>query len=174
MMNRRASWNDYFMGMACYVSSRSTCLKLQTGAVIVKNKKVISTGYNGSVQGAEHCDEYWHKQATDNNKCIEDFLQTDEFLTAHHEWAKFNELHGEANALSQAECNIIDAQMYSVYSPCIECAKMIFSRGISTVFYLHEYQRDRTGIDFLEKHNVPCIRLLENPLHKFHDDLLRR
>jgi dCMP deaminase len=91
------------------------------------------------------------------------FLKSDTFSKEHHTWSTRNEVHGEQNAiLYSARKNSAateGADMYTVYSPCINCAKVIAAAGIERVFYHDLYKRDTGGIDFLTKHGIQCERV---------------
>jgi len=125
---KRAPWDDYFMKIALQVATRSTCDRKNVGAVIVRDKTILSTGYNGSVRGMPHCDDVGH------------------FMEAGHCIAT---VHAEANAIIQAAKNgvaIDGADIYITASPCWNCFKLIANSGIKRVFY-HEFYRDTHVID---------------------------
>lgn len=149
-MSNSRSWNEHFMRVALLTARMSTCARIQTGAVVVKNKHIISTGHNGVCSGEMHCVDYWADKKTET------------FYEDHHKWSVINELHAEQNALIYAGKNgqsTIDADLYTVYSPCINCAKVIKSYDIKTVYYRNEYTRDSSGIDFLKKFKINCIKI---------------
>ena len=159
----RPSWNSLFMNIANNVAIRSTCFKLQTGAVLVSDNRIISIGYNGVCSGDEHCFDHWiqiWKKEKDKYKTIENFKKSDYFLREHHEWSKDKELHGETNCLMYAIKNGISTNnsiLYTVYSPCINCAKMTYQAGIKKVYYQNKY-KDLSGINFLQNHNIDVIQ----------------
>ena len=122
-MSDRASWETYFMNIAHEVATRSTCDRKHVGAVIVREKTILSTGYNGSVRGMHHCDEIGHEM--ENGHCV-------------------RTIHAEANAVVQAARNgvrIDDSEIYVTASPCYDCFKMIANAGISAIYY-GEFYRD--------------------------------
>lgn len=161
----RPSWQKWFTTQAEIVAHRSTCVKHQTGAVLVREGRyVIASGYNGVVEGAEHCCDYWwnvyQTKYKDKYLTFEDFLQSlEDFRLPHHEWATINELHGEQNCILVAAREGISTEgteMYTVYSPCINCAKVIKMAGIKKVYYCKLYQKDQRGLEFLKNCNIPC------------------
>ncbi|MCX6653392.1 MAG: dCMP deaminase family protein [Methanomassiliicoccales archaeon] len=122
--------NDaYFMSMAELVSSRSTCLRRQVGAVIVKEKRVLSTGYNGAPKGLKHCAEVG---------CIRQ--QNNVESGTRHELCRG--VHAEQNAVIQAAyfgVSIKDASIYTTNFPCVMCAKILINAGIREVVYRDDY-----------------------------------
>jgi len=159
----RISRKDWFMKFACVTSERSTCARIQTGAVLVKDDRIVSVGLNGSLPGDEHCCDYWYdKYSNDKNLDItwEEYLQTHEFKEQHHEWAISREFHAEANCILWSSKNgsaTKDTTMYTVFSPCLNCAKIILGAGIKEVYYKVLYERDQKGLELLQKHNIPCL-----------------
>ena len=120
---QRASWDEYFMNIAQQAATRSTCDRKHVGAVIVRDKTVLSTGYNGSIRGLPHCDDVGHMM--ENDHCVAT-------------------VHAEANAIIQAARNgtaIDGADIYITASPCWNCFKLIANSGIKRIFYL-EFYRD--------------------------------
>ena len=151
----RPDWDETFMEICEVLAKRSTCLRLQTASVIVKNHIIVSIGYNGVVSGQEHCCDYWKRNQED--KSLEEFLKTNAFSALHHNWSIVNELHGEMNAILFAGKHGISLEgstLYSIYSPCINCAKSILTSGITDVYYKHLYKRDTSGIEFLTARGV--------------------
>ena len=125
MSNQRASWNEYFMNVAEQVATRSTCDRKHVGAVIVRDKTILSTGYNGSLRGATHCDEVGHDM--ENGHCV-------------------RTVHAESNAVAQAAKNgvvLLDSDIYVTASPCLTCFKLVANSGIRTVFFKEFYRDER-------------------------------
>jgi dCMP deaminase len=117
----RQSWNHYFMSLANLVSTRSTCLRKQVGCVVVKDKTIISTGYNGSLPGEVHCDT--HNCFLQNNHCI-------------------RTIHAETNAINQAAKTgvcLSKAYIYCTTQPCWNCFKNIIQSGITHIYYEEPY-----------------------------------
>ncbi len=122
---RRASWDEYFMRIALQAATRSTCDRKHVGAVIVRDKIILSTGYNGSIRGLPHCDDVGHMM--ENGHCVAT-------------------VHAEANAIIQAARNgtaIDGADIYITASPCWNCFKLIANSGIRRIFYLEFYREDK-------------------------------
>ena len=134
----------------------STCIRTKVGAIIVKDGRIISTGWNGVPKGKDHCEHVFNfhpSLESGDNKT---------FLKVHHEFANENEIHAEENAIAYAARNGIktdDAEIYISISPCVFCAKLICASGIKKVFYAKEYDRDKTGIKFLKNNNIICEEL---------------
>jgi dCMP deaminase len=93
-------------------------------------------GYNGVPSEKKHCIDYWKETRGDN------YAETSNFLVDHHEWSLINELHAEMNAILQSEVSLKGTSLYTLYSPCIQCAKCIVSAKIKNVYYLYKYERD--------------------------------
>ena len=120
----RPSWDEYFMQMAELTAQRSTCLRRQVGAIIVKEKHIIATGYNGAPKGLPHCEEL--------GGCLREKLEIPS--GERHELCRA--LHAEQNAIIQAATlgqSIEGATIYITHQPCIICAKMIINAGISRI-----------------------------------------
>lgn len=123
----RASWEKYFMNIAREVATRSTCDRKMVGAVIVRDKSILSTGYNGSLRGLPHCDEVGHEM--ENDHCV-------------------RTIHAEANAIIQAArhgVRIDDSEIFVTASPCYSCFKMIANSGIRKIYYGEFYRDERIG-----------------------------
>jgi len=123
--SERVSWGTYFMNIAKEVATRSTCDRKYVGAVIVREKTILSTGYNGSIKGLPHCDEAGHEMVDDH--CI-------------------RTTHAEANAIVQAAKNGVEINQSEIYvtaSPCYNCFKLIANAGIKTIYYGEFYREDR-------------------------------
>lgn len=121
---KRKSWDDYFMTLANHIATRATCDRKHVGAVIVKDRIILSTGYNGSIRGAPHCDEVGHMM--EDGHCI-------------------RTVHAEANAIAQAAKtghNVNEATIYVSASPCWTCFKLLVNSGIKEVVF-GEFYRDR-------------------------------
>lgn len=141
----RVSWERYFMNLAIQAATRSTCPRKSVGAVIVRDKTVLSTGYNGSLRGAPHCTEVGCLM--ENDHCI-------------------RTVHAEANALVQAAHNGVrleGAEIYVTASPCFNCFKLIVNAGIRRVCY-GEFYRDDKVLRFADELGIEMVHLgLEEP-----------
>lgn len=128
-MTMRPNWDDYFMKITGVVAARSTCQKRKVGAIIVKDYRVLSTGYNGAPKGIKHCDIAG---------CLRKKLKVPS--GQRHELCRG--LHAEQNAIIQAAWHgvkIEGATMYSTYQPCIICVKMMINAGIKRLVYEGDY-----------------------------------
>jgi dCMP deaminase len=136
----RVSWDEYFMNIARVVSSRSTCDRKFVGSVIVRDKTILSTGYNGSIRGMPHCSEVGHMM--EDGHCVAT-------------------IHAETNAVLQAAKNgvsIDGATVYVTASPCWACFKMITNAGIRRIVY-GEFYRDSRIFDVAKQLNVELHHL---------------
>jgi len=125
MTNQRTNWNQYFIDVAYVVASRATCSRKHVGAVIVRDKRILSTGYNGSISGQPHCNDEGHM--LENNHCV-------------------RTIHAEMNAIAQAARSgvaIDNADIYVTASPCWNCFKVIINSGIKKIYYDEFYNDDR-------------------------------
>lgn len=133
--NERISRVDLYLGMASLISKRSTCFKKQVGCVIIKENRIISSGYNGVLS----------KEDPKNGLDEDGMTHT---------------VHAEANAIAFAAKHGIalnQSIIYCTLSPCEKCSELIIQSGITEVIYQEEY-RDRAGLDMLERHGVLCIK----------------
>ncbi len=148
---KRPDWDEYFMKLAALVAERSTCLRHNTGAIIVKGKRVLTTGYNGAARGMKDCLELG---------CLRDELNIPS--GTRHEICRA--IHAEQNTIIQAGLygiNIDGATMFSTHTPCMICAKMIVNAGIKEVVSYQEYA-DEEARKFLEKSGVK-LRKISKP-----------
>lgn len=126
---KRPSWDEYFLGIARLVATRSTCLRRQVGAVVVKNKQILATGYNGAPSGLEHCDKVG---------CMREQMKIPS--GQRHELCRA--LHAEQNAFLQAArhgISVDGATLYITNQPCSICAKMIINAGIGKIIIEGDY-----------------------------------
>ncbi|MDD5606095.1 MAG: cytidine/deoxycytidylate deaminase family protein [Patescibacteria group bacterium] len=126
----RPTWDDYFFGIMQSVASRATCDRGRSGAVIVKNKQILVTGYVGSPKGLPHCDDVGHE--------FKDTIHEDGHVSKHC----VRTIHAEQNAICQAaKCGIAveGATLYCRMTPCYTCAKIIINAGIARVAVLKDY-----------------------------------
>jgi len=125
----RPSWDEYFMSIAVQVSGRSTCLRRQTGAVLVKDKRILATGYNGVPSGLAHCEQVG---------CLREQRQI--ASGSHHELCRG--IHAEQNAVIQAAKHgiaIDGSSVYSTHQPCVLCAKILLNAGVRDIVYRDPY-----------------------------------
>ena len=145
----RPSWDQYFMDIARTVAARSNCMKRQVAAVIVSDRRIISTGYNGTPRGVKNCNEGGCPRC---NGFSESGRNLEECLCS----------HGEENAIVQASYHgiaIRDATLYTTYSPCLMCSKMIINAGIRRVVYNEAYPLNDTATAMLREAGVDLVKL---------------
>lgn len=139
-MSERVSWEKYFMNIAREVATRSTCDRKHVGAVIVRGKTILATGYNGSIRGLAHCDDAGHEM--ENTHCV-------------------RTVHAEANAIVQSARNGVrleDSEIYVTASPCYDCFKMIANSGINKI-YFGEFYRDQRILDHAKEIGLDLVDL---------------
>lgn len=132
-MTARLSWDEYFMTITRQVAERSTCTRAKVGAVIVRDRSILATGYNGSPAGMPHCTEVG---------CL---IYESRTPTGDLEQNCFRTIHAEINAIAQAAKNgasIRDASIYITHTPCIHCLKVLVNTGIRAIFYEKPYKLD--------------------------------
>jgi len=147
-MDPRPSWDEYFMTITRQVAERSTCLRAKVGAVIVRDRSIIATGYNGAPAGMPHCLDVGcliYESKTPHGD-----IETNCFRT----------IHAEINAIAQAARNgsrIDGADVYVTHTPCIHCLKVLVNTGVKRVFYEKPYKidtiaelRERSGVELRE------------------------
>ncbi|AGA70834.1 deoxycytidylate deaminase [Desulfitobacterium dichloroeliminans LMG P-21439] len=144
----RPGWDEYFMQMAQVVAGRSTCLRRQVGAVIVKDKQILSTGYNGSPSGLSHCAE---------KGCLRQQLG----IPSGERAEICRAVHAEQNALVQAAKHgvvINGADIYTTVQPCVLCTKLLINAGIKRVFYLYPYP-DSLALELATEADLELVQL---------------
>jgi len=142
-MDKRPSFDEYFMKIALLVATRSTCTRRHVGAVIVRDNHILSTGYNGPPKGAKHCDE---------TGCIREQLNIPR--GERHELCRG--LHAEQNAIIQAAVfgvSIKGGTIYTTNFPCSVCAKMIVNAELKELVYLEDYP-DELSREILKESNI--------------------
>lgn len=134
----RASWDEYFMALARQVATRSTCDRKHVGAVVVRDRMILTTGYNGSLRGLPHCDDEGHLM--DGGHCV-------------------RTVHAEANAIVQAARNGVrldGAGIYVTASPCWNCFQLIASAGLKRIVF-GEFYRDERIFDFSKELGIELV-----------------
>jgi len=130
-MSERLSWDQYFMTITLQVAERSTCTRAKVGAVIVREKNILATGYNGAPAGMPHCTDVGcliYESKTPNGDTEQNCFRT---------------IHAEMNAIAQAAKNgssIKDGAIYITHTPCIHCLKVLVNTGLKDIFYLKPYK----------------------------------
>jgi dCMP deaminase len=128
----RPNWDSYFMKIAAAVSERSTCDRAFVGSVLVLDKRILTTGFNGSPAGQEHCDESGHLMV--DGHCV-------------------RTIHAETNAIIQAALHGVStrgATCYVTHLPCINCTKVLINAGIVRIVYGEAYRMDENAVAFLK------------------------
>lgn len=145
----RPNWDEYFLSIAKLVSKRSTCLRRKVGAVLVKNKRILATGYNGAPSGITHCKE---------RGCLREKLKVPS--GERHELCYG--LHAEQNAFLQAALHGVSVEAGKIYAtnqPCIICVKMLINAGIKEIVIADRYP-DKMARDFLKEARIK-VRVLK-------------
>src|SRR4030042_473734 len=136
----RPEWDIYFMKIAHVVALRSTCDRAFVGTVMVLDKRILTTGFNGSPAGLPHCDEAGHLMI--DGHCV-------------------RTIHAEANAIIQAALHGVSTKgstCYVTHFPCIQCAKMLINAGVGRIVYDQEYRIDENSLEFLHLAKVELVR----------------
>lgn len=137
----RPDWDTYFMKIAHDVAARSTCDRAFVGTVLVLEKRILTTGFNGSPAGLPHCDEVGHLIV--DGHCV-------------------RTIHAEANSIIQAALHGVSTRgstCYVTHFPCLQCAKMLINAGIVRIVYDNEYRIDGNTLDFLQMAHVELTRM---------------
>ena len=148
----KLSFDHIFMNLASDLAKRSHCVKAQVGAVLVKDTRIISIGYNGPPAGTHNCDEEWPETG-----CPRDARGSCSLA-----------LHAEENAILYAVkngSNLDGSTLYTTLSPCLPCARLIFSAGIKQVFFMSSYAEYKglpsdEGVDFLNRFGVSAQKFI--------------
>jgi dCMP deaminase len=136
----RPDWDSYFMKIASAVSERSTCDRALVGCVLVLDKRILTTGFNGSPSGQAHCDEIGHLMV--DGHCV-------------------RTIHAETNAIIQAALHGVStrgATCYVTHQPCINCTKALINAGIVRIVYGEAYRMDENAVAFLKAANIEVVQ----------------
>ena len=136
----RPEWDSYFMKIAYAVSERSTCERAYVGCVLVIDKRILTTGFNGSPKGQPHCEEVGHLMV--EGHCV-------------------RTIHAETNAIIQAALHGVSTKgstCYVTHMPCINCTKALINAGIVRLVYNVSYREDKNAIAFLETANIEIVQ----------------
>lgn len=150
MLLNKPGFDDIYMDLAVNLSKKSHCVRAKVGAVLTKDTRIVSLGYNGPPAGTHNCDEEWPQEG-----CPRDSKGSCSLA-----------LHAEQNAILYASKNNVSVEnstLYVTLSPCIACARIIFTTGIKKVYYLNSYAEYKgisvdEGVEFLKKFGVDVIR----------------
>jgi len=138
-LTMRPDWDSYFMKIAYAVSERSTCDRALVGCVLVLEKRILTTGFNGSPAGQEHCDEAGHLMV--DGHCV-------------------RTIHAETNAIIQAALHGVSTKgstCYVTHLPCINCTKALINAGVVRIVYGDAYRQDEIALTFLKSANIELI-----------------
>lgn len=158
-INTRPSWDEYFIDIMQTIGGRSTCDRGRLGCVIVKDKRIISSGYSGSPAGCKHCDEVGHEMHT--------VTQEDGVESRHC----IRTSHAEQNAIVQAAkvgVSTDGATLYIKMTPCYTCAKMIINAGIKRVVALNDYHAGKRSKEIFKEAGIK-YELLNNRMEEYSD-----
>lgn len=146
----RPEWDKYFMDLLEVIKTRSTCMRRQVAAIIVKDKQIISTGYNGAPKGVFHCDQVG---------CLREKLG----IPSGEKHELCRGIHAEQNAIIQASMHgvsIEGTEIYITHSPCVLCSKMLINAGIKRITFKGDYP-DKLALDLLGEAGVEVVRYTE-------------
>ncbi len=146
MKINRPDWDEYFLQLAELVASRSTCLRRQVGAVLVRDERIISTGYNGAPRGLRHCLDIG---------CLRD----DEEIPSGQRYELCRGVHAEQNAIINAAyygVSTKDAVLYCTNQPCIICARMIINAGIIKIIHRGNFHDD-LALEFMKEAGIELV-----------------
>ena len=146
----RPEWDKYFMDLLEVIKTRSTCMRRQVAAIIVKDKQIISTGYNGAPKGIFHCDQVG---------CLREKLA----IPSGEKHELCRGIHAEQNAIIQASMHgvsIEGTEIYITHSPCVLCSKMLINAGIKRITFKGDYP-DKLALDLLGEAGVEVVRYTE-------------
>lgn len=145
---RRPSWDDYFLEITRATARRSTCLRRKVGCVIVKDKRLLATGYNGAPSGLLHCEEVG---------CLREKLN----IPSGERQEICRGLHAEQNAIIQASIygvSLKDTILYSTNQPCVTCAKMLIQAGVKKIIFAGDYP-DEIAISLFQDAQIELIKI---------------
>ena len=152
---QRISWDEYFMAQSHLLSLRSTCSRLSVGATIVKDKRIVSGGYNGSIKGDEHCIDVGCKVV--EGHCV-------------------RTIHAEINAILQCSKFGVGTEgttIYVTHFPCLNCTKSIIQAGIKEICYANDYRNNEYARELLEKSGV-VVRKVDYDVNNVVERLLNK
>lgn len=149
-MEERLSWDDYFMEITRLVARRSTCLRRHVGSIIVRDRRILATGYNGAPRGLKHCSELG---------CLREKMG----VPSGRMQELCRGLHAEQNAIIQAALfgvSIENSHIYTVTQPCVVCAKMIINAGIKRIVFDEPYP-DQLAEDMIKEAGIELVNIKE-------------
>lgn len=147
MQKKRPQWDEYFLNLAQVVQVRSDCLRMAVGVVIVKDKRIIATGYNGTPAGVKNCTEGGCRRCSDRHTNILKENERKDLCIC---------IHAEENALLQSAYHGVStkgATLYATVAPCLQCAKSIANSGVIAVTYMGDHSNE-LGLRLLEEAGI--------------------
>ena len=144
----RPTWDEYFMDIVELIKTRSTCIRRQVGALIVKDKRILSTGYNGAPAGCRHCSDIG---------C----LRADLNIPSGQRHELCRAIHAEQNAIVQAAyagTSVKGGTLYVTHQPCVLCAKIVINSGIKKIVFKGDYP-DELGMELLKEAGIRVVKL---------------
>jgi len=148
----RPTWDEYFMEMAHVIASRSTCLRRSVGALLVRDKRILATGYNGAPSGLRHCEEVG---------CLREKMG----IPSGKQLELCRGLHAEQNAIIQGALHGVSLKgsvLYCTTQPCVTCAKMLINAGVRRIVYEGDYD-DELALEMLQEARVELVRWRPRP-----------
>lgn len=169
MSTNPKKFNRFYIDVLNSLKTYSTCSRLQVAAILVKDSRILSSGYNGVAKGCCECNKMYAR-SSDGKILFTNYLTKHvtsmneaQYRKEHHEFADKYEIHAEMNCLGFALKNNTDisgAQLYLTTSPCLNCSKLIIVSGIKEVYFLEEYD-DISGVSYLLNNGVLCEKIDE-------------
>jgi dCMP deaminase len=150
---KELTWIESFSKIAKEIATHSTCRRLQVGALVVRENRIISLGYNGTPSGMENCSHHF----TDEDELRPDFKEVHGIYSATHE------VHAEMNAIlfaQKEESKVVGCDLFITTEPCLNCTKLIITAGIKSVYFINKYDRGG-GCDLLRECGIPCFDIRE-------------
>jgi dCMP deaminase len=147
-VSSRPTWDEYFLEMAHVIASRATCLRRRVGAVVVRDRRILATGYNGAPAGLPHCAEVGCRRAELG-------------IASGQRQELCRGLHAEQNAIIQGALHGVslrDSTLYCTTQPCVICAKMLINAGLGRIVYEGEYA-DELSLEMLEQAGIELVRV---------------
>ena len=161
------TWEQTFIKIAELFAQRSSCVKRKVGAILAKDKRILSSGYNGTPSGFVNCNKVFESGDLKNGVLVKKHGNKIHNITlekiTHHDFAERYEIHAEQNCLAYAARNGVNTEGCDIYvttAPCAQCAKLIIAAGIKKVYYKEIY-KNSDGLNLLSDANIETIQVGE-------------